>query len=219
MLLKTGDIHIISAAICLFPRWIKDYMSDVCFTVERKIPWINYKANFFLNSIIHKNMYVFEWGSGGSTIYFSERCKNVVSIEHDKNWYDIVQQKFLINQTQNVAYFYIAPQKDLPITCYSKSKDYAQYDFSFYVNKINDYPDNYFDLIVVDGRARNFCLAQALSKVKVGGYIMVDNSERAYYISDFTQLKDKKIWKSNTLRGPVPFQHAFTQSSFFKRLI
>lgn len=219
MLFKTGDFRIIPIAVSFYPQWWKDYKTASHSTIENKIPWINYKARIFLKSIIRDDMQVFEWGSGGSTLYFTDHCKTVISIEHDKDWYEVVAQKIQIEKISNVTYFHIAPQSDVIVKYYSRSTAYKECDFSLYVNKINDYPDNSFDLIIVDGRARNFCLVQALAKVKIGGYIMVDNSERSYYTKGCLQLHNKEQWECCIARGPAPFQHAFTQSSFYKRLV
>ncbi len=37
-----------------------------------------------------KNLVLFEFGSGNSTLFFAERVKNVISVEHNKEWYQIV---------------------------------------------------------------------------------------------------------------------------------
>jgi hypothetical protein len=61
------------------------------------------------------------------------------------------------------------------------------YDFRNYVCQIDPYPDNYFDIVSIDGRARPSCIMHSVSKVKVGGMLILDNAERKYY---FTKTKD-----------------------------
>lgn len=53
--------------------------------------------------------------------------------------------------------------------------------FEQYVKSIDEYPNGYFDLITVDGRARASCALRALPKLKNGGWLLVDNMERARY--------------------------------------
>lgn len=54
-------------------------------------------------------------------------------------------------------------------------------NFKKYVEAINTYSDNYFDFVFIDGRARNGCVIASLPKIKNGGYLMLDNSDRPEY--------------------------------------
>jgi hypothetical protein len=51
----------------------------------------------------------------------------------------------------------------------------------YYADYILKSSDNSFDFILVDGRNRQRCLGNARSKVKVGGIVCLDNSEREEY--------------------------------------
>ena len=50
-----------------------------------------------------------------------------------------------------------------------------------YAPVISEYPDETFDFILVDGRDRVQCIKCALPKLKRGGWLMLDNSERRRY--------------------------------------
>ena len=52
------------------------------------IPWFSYPAVEFLSKRLNNRMTVFEFGSGNSTLFFSDRVNQVVSVEHNKDWYD-----------------------------------------------------------------------------------------------------------------------------------
>src|SRR5881392_3049736 len=54
------------------------------------IPWITYPALRFLEPRIRKSFKVFEFGSGLSTLWWAKRVSKVVSVEHDKDWHDLV---------------------------------------------------------------------------------------------------------------------------------
>ena len=81
----------------------------------------------------------------------------------------------------------------------------------------NEYPDNYFDLVLVDGRARPPCIKQACSKVKPGKYILLDNSDRDRY-----QLAIRELllgWKRVTYEGPTLCLPWFTQTSVWQKKV
>ena len=50
---------------------------------EGPVPWFTYPAIRMLEKIITPDLRVFEYGSGGSSIWWSERVNEVYSIEHD----------------------------------------------------------------------------------------------------------------------------------------
>ena len=49
-------------------------------------PWITFPAIEFLERTLTRDMRVFEYGAGGSTLFFATRVKEVVSIEHEGAW-------------------------------------------------------------------------------------------------------------------------------------
>src|SRR5208283_402812 len=49
--------------------------------LELGVPWFSQSAIDFLESYVKPSMRVFEYGSGGSTIFFARRAKSVDSIE------------------------------------------------------------------------------------------------------------------------------------------
>src|SRR6478672_6746984 len=62
------------------------------------IPWYTYPAIEYLEQFDFRKKNIFEWGSGNSSLYFSKKANKVTSIEHDKNWYDIVSTQLQQNQ-------------------------------------------------------------------------------------------------------------------------
>jgi hypothetical protein len=162
--------------------WIKSrYKLD---DFNGTLPWICEDAVKWLKNNLTDNFKVFEYGSGGSTIFFSKICKEVVSVENDPYWYLKIKNKI----KNNCLLYYKSAQPG--------AKGYSSTDprstgknFNNYVSVIDRYHDNYFDLIFVDGRARNSCLKASISKVKDGGYIMLDNSERPEYVEGIKTLE------------------------------
>ena len=59
-------------------------------TDGNEIPWFTYSAIRFIESRLKKDHTIFEFGSGNSTIWFSNRCAHVISVEHEEAWYQLV---------------------------------------------------------------------------------------------------------------------------------
>jgi len=146
-------------------------------------PWYTYGAIDWVQKNIKKDAVIFEYGSGGSTLYYSMFAKELISIEHNKEWFMLVQEK--IKNKKNIKLILKEP-RELQDTSKSSYKSETfnslkTFDFENYVNSIEDYPEKYFDLISIDGRCRPMCLLKAASKIKNGGYLILDNSERSHY--------------------------------------
>ncbi len=191
-------------------RWVKHFHGPL----QDEVPWITFGAIDWLKSHIDGTMNVFEWGSGGSTLFLAHRVKHLTSIEHDHAWYHSVNKKLQYDHLTNCDLILIEPVPSPAPLAISKNEHYAQTDFSAYIHTIDAYPDNYFDLIIIDGRARSACLKQAKNKVKPGGYIMLDDSERNRYqaaiaVLDFPQ--------QSRFYGPGPYLNFSWQTTIFKR--
>ena len=61
------------------------------------LPRDTYAAITFLENRVHKDMNVFEYGSGYSTLWWSRRAAKVVACEHDIAWAERVRRLLPIN--------------------------------------------------------------------------------------------------------------------------
>jgi len=165
-----------------------------------EVPWITFKAKVWLESYLKPTMTVVEYGSGGSTVFVSKRVKKLISIEHDEGWYGKVSNVLSKERILNCRYILCEPRKKVSrdmipygFTSYtSTSMEYADMSFESYVKSIEQYPDEYFDLVTIDGRARLSCIFHALSKIRRGGYLMLDDSDRTEYNQAAALLADYK---------------------------
>jgi hypothetical protein len=119
------------------------------------IPWMNYSFIEFLSDKLNKKMTVFEWGSGASSFFFAERCKSIISVEHNVYYYELLKNKLKDNME-------IILVNDSP-------ENYLFED------------ERRYDLIVVDGIHRNMCLIKAANMLTKSGCIILDDSERLGY--------------------------------------
>lgn len=168
---------------------------------SRHIPWVVYEAKVWLDNFLKEDMIVFEWGSGGSTLYFCKQVKKIISVEHNKEWFNQVSIALDEEKIKNCDYYLIKPKRNIILKYFSycsilyNSKTFLEYkDFSFknYVKKIDEYEDGSLDFVFIDGRARIACIAHAIKKIKKGGFLMLDNSERKDYSSAIVKLKKFK---------------------------
>jgi len=128
-------------------------------TVEIGYPWLTFGAIIALEKILEDSkgtFHILEIGMGGSTIFFSKRCNELVSLEHDANWFTKIERK--LDFIQGFCY----PIMDL-------------------LNIINDFIDVSFDIVLADGGAnykeRQRLMDAAIPKVKKGGWLIIDNYE------------------------------------------
>jgi hypothetical protein len=181
------------------------------------IPWISFPAIRYLESYLMSDMKVYEYGCGGSTIFFARLGAEVISIEHDPTWYNNLSGYLKSKRIDNIQLklFVPSPDDSGERLYLSGNENYNGFSFRNYVNSIKDYPDNYFDLIVIDGRARNACFQLSKNKIKNTGLIVWDNSERARYRLDFEDIC--KYFNKIELPGPTPFSKNFTVTTIFKK--
>ena len=132
-------------------------------------PWIVPEALEFLLTVLQPHWNVFEWGCGGSTVFFSKRCASLVGIEHNPEWIERVTQ--MMQRQQCPANWTMRYVQGHGIDHMTAFREYA--------NVILEYEDASFDLVSVDGEAscRGWCIDNALPKLKAGGYLLLDNSD------------------------------------------
>jgi len=194
-------------------------------SVDDRLPWISFYAIGFLERIVRPDMRVFEYGSGGSTLFWADRVKEVVSVEHDRRWFNKLQEAIRRERIGNVRYILAEPEPDAdnggkdisdPAAYVSDDPHYAGMNFERYVRTIDEYPEGYFDIVVVDGRARPSCIAHAKAKVKPGGRLIIDNTERPYYQSAVRAAGQQ--WKTRIFGGPVPYIYHFSDTTILQKM-
>jgi predicted O-methyltransferase YrrM len=206
------------------PNWLRSQCPSAN-ALDDERPWITFPAIRFLERVIRPHMRVFEYGSGGSTLFFARRVREVISIEHDPVWALRVGenlQKKALNHCQIrcvVAELSLATTRQDPADPHAyRSHDLASEDKQFiqYASSIDSHPDHSLDIILIDGRARPSCFLHSIPKVRCGGYIVWDNTEREYYWPGmrlapvYFQLLD--------FPGPTPYAQLFTRTSVWRSL-
>jgi hypothetical protein len=208
-----------------YPAWRK-HLKPGRNSVDDRSPWISFAAIDYLKKIVREDMRVFEYGSGGSTMFWISRVREVISVEHDLSWYANMKEKLDLQSVQNIQYILAIPAPDPkfrekqfenPDDYISSDPAYTGKNFENYVKSIDQFPDHYFDIIIIDGRARPSCIQRGMPKLKKNGWMIVDNTERKYYSAPFNFARNS--WEISKFAGPVPYMHDFSETSFLKKLI
>lgn len=156
--------------------------------MDQRLPWVSYGAIEFLRSFVKPHFKVFEWGMGGSTLFWSDLAREVVAVEHDAQWHE--SARVAIEQRRGgresgalepVLLLREPVRSDQIGEYFSGLEQYVDCSFESYVREIEHYPEEYFDLVVVDGRARMASLRAAVARVAPGGAILLDNSDYTRY--------------------------------------
>mgnify|MGYP001196710305 CR=1 FL=1 len=184
------------------------------FTISEKldlrIPYTNIESIEFLKNHTESNpdLKVFEYGSGSSTLFFEDNCKEVHSVEYDEEWY-----KFIKKYSNKANIYFVKPEISKNPKIKSKKYFYRKFDFYEYVNFIKTF-DEKFDIIFIDGRARAECLKVAKEHINPGGIIIFDDSHRLRYKKILkVELKNKFVLN---LKGLTTFLPSITRVSFIK---
>ena len=106
-----------------------------------------------LDKILKKNVVLFEYGSGYSTLWFNKKCK-IYGVEHDHKWFKKIQGHGIKN-----------------LLFYKTKKGY--------INSIHKVKSN-IDIVLVDGIYRNECLKEAEAMIQKG-MLILDDANRSEY--------------------------------------
>ncbi len=130
-------------------------------------PWFTFPAVSFLENNLKQDMTLFEWGAGSSTIWFSDKVKQVVSIEYDSNWYDALKNRL----SSNVELLF------------------SEESSTLYIDSIETIQD--INVFVIDGRRRVDCaekVLEYLTKNKTSALVVFDDAHRKRYESAIHEL-------------------------------
>jgi predicted O-methyltransferase YrrM len=135
-------------------------------------PWLVPASIGWLRRRVRSEWSILELGAGRSTAWFARRAARVISLEDDEFWHSATRLR--LDQAGLNADLRLRPVEDFP-------------------REIASLPDDAFDLVVVDFLeaptvTRIDCLDPAMRKVRPGGYLLLDDSDRPGYAAAFELL-------------------------------
>ncbi len=136
-------------------------------------PWLVPASIGWLRRRVRSEWSILELGAGRSTAWFARRAARVISLEDDEFWHSSTRLRLDEAGLTN-ADLRLRPVEDFP-------------------SEIASLPDDAFDLVVVDFLeaptvTRIDCLDPAMHKVRPGGYLLLDDSDRPGYAKAFELL-------------------------------
>jgi hypothetical protein len=159
-----------------------------------EVPWLNYAVINFLKERLNGDLSLFEFGSGYSTLFYAKLVRNVISVESDKDWFNLIKDKI----PDNASLLY-------------KEKDID----GIYCRSITEFNQE-FDVVIVDGRDRVNCTKQAIGKLSKAGVIILDDSDRARYCEALEHAKKNKF-RILGIEGLKPTGYGYHKTSILYR--
>lgn len=192
-------------------------------------PWMAFPAIRHLEGLIDKSSKVFEYGAGGSSTFFASRVGELVSVEHDASWFRLTEHAMarrgqsrgfrwrgILAEPRAAEDAQVLGPED-PLSYASSDESFHGLSFRAYASAIDEFPDDHFDVILIDGRARPSCFMHAMNKVRLGGYVVLDNAERESY----SWIEHAAVGLGFEVRefwGPGPYNDYCWRTVFLRRV-
>ncbi len=183
----------LAAATLFQPQYLPRYLSALPIwnrrPVDLRIPWWSFAAIDFIGKQCRPDMEIFEYGSGGSTLFFAQRCKSVTAVEDHGDWRDAVVAALAAQNLKNAELLLRPYDFKAPV----------DFENSAYLQALEG--GKTYDIIVVDGQdwgadIRPICFHRAESYVKKGGMIVVDDSWRYQQLKQANSAKSVRTFES-----------------------
>jgi hypothetical protein len=181
-----------------------------CTPVKSGLPWISFGAIDFLNHYIRPDHSVFEYGGGGSTIYFARKARSVLTMESHPDWHRTLTAEIAARGLTNVE-CELHPISSLHL---------ADFQADTYFQRVCSQT---WDIILIDcycgysdvryGETRRFALELSLHQVKPGGLIVIDDS---WMFPEL--LKPRQGWRITDYIAPGPCRYGVTSTAILEKI-
>lgn len=160
------------------------------------LPMISFAAARQISGLLRPESQVIEFGSGMSTPWLAARCGRLISIEDDPGWYSRVSGLLSRRNVVNVRH---------------EMRDRGNYA------NLSDLPDGSLDFALVDGTDRAGCIRAVAPKIRAGGWIYLDNSDKDMNRPDGDLRRAEKILREIVIsrKGTIQAFTDFSPTNFF----
>ncbi len=192
-----GAIQLMLASGLLDDGWFNSFNSKQSIDKNGEpIPWCTYPFIKFTEPRLSRDFSVFEFGSGNSTLWYAKRVKNIIAVENDKEWFNIISS----NLPSNAQIIF-------------KKLDYD----GEYCRTVLDHSVR-FNLIIIDGRDRVNCVKNSINRLTENGVIIFDNSDLPQYKEGVNFLIANGFKKLDFIGLSPVTPHNNCTSVFYKQL-
>jgi len=163
---RTPSLHLSARTA---PRYLYDSLTiKVRAKVGEPGPWITEDAKTLLDQLLRRTDRGLEYGSGGTTWFFAARVGFLYSVEGFDHWYDPLAKRLADWGVANVSL-------DLVSATELGYESDAHRDA--YVGAHPEIEPGSLDFVFVDGEYRDACALRALTLLRPGGLLVLDNAE------------------------------------------
>ncbi len=150
-------------------------------------PWLQEQVIDWLNLTLKPDWHVIETGAGGSTVFFADRVRHVISFEHDARWRFTVMER--LNARRTWGRVDLRFDDKYPVEGLMGLDGFGLHGAGA-------------DLAFIDGRGRVKSIETVLPYIRPGGYLMLDDSQRERY-AEGKRLADARAVESIAFRNGV----------------
>ena len=204
----------VAASIARHPRVLFPYLKYLPTwgkgPIDYELPWISFPAINFIKRHLRPWHNVFEYGSGGSTLWFARNSNSVLSVESDSDWHNQVCSRLTSRGIKNASCELHPISGDSP-SAFQSDSFFRRIEVSTW------------DVILVDcycgfsasryGLTRPYALEIALHHLRPGGIVILDDSWMFK-----SSLEPKAGWRVEDFIGLGPCRYGVTSTAVFERL-
>ena len=190
-----GPIQLLLDSGVLEDGWFKSYYTRQSVDLRgNPIPWCTYSFLKFIEPRLKEHFNIFEYGCGNSTIWYAKKVNSIKSVEHNKNWFELIVSNLpgnakvvLIELNENGNY-----AKEVLV----ENKKY--------------------EIIIIDGVERNNSVKFAMTGLTEDGVIIYDNTQLEEYFPSIDMLIDSGFKRIDFI-GTLPIvAHNNTTTIFYR---
>lgn len=186
-------------------RWVRGKVSPSS-PIKLGLPWVSWGAIDRLEALVRPGMRVFEWGGGGSTLFWLGKGCHVTTVESSEFWLKAMKEEIAQRGWSDRAEMrLVEAEKQEPAL------------ISRYVQEVHQ--GKPWDIVLVDGLEESYvgrvaCLREIPGKgvVNPGGFLVLDDAWRENYQVTPSILDG---WKRETYRGLGPCRPGVTQTDIY----
>jgi hypothetical protein len=178
--------------------------------MDCEVPWISFPALRYLEQFIRPHHAVFEYGGGGSTLWFARRARSVLTMESEADWHGRLAQTLEDRGLKNATCEFHALSGDSP----------DRFGKDAFFRRIES---ETWDVVLVDcylgfsaeryGLTRPFALELALQHTNPGGIVVLDDS---WMFKEL--LEPRPGWHIENFVGTGPCRYGVTSTAIFEKL-
>ncbi len=167
------------------PRFILPWLSKSFLfrssPLDLALPWFSFAAIEHLSLMNLRDKTIFEYGSGGSTLWFASRCKKVIAAESDPEWAEKVIRACGIRGADNVDIL-LQPASFTSVSQYSQTA---------FLHSIDPYSP---DVVIIDHyetdvHTRPVTFVHVQEQCRTAKLIIVDDSWRYESLANLSQAR------------------------------